>query len=89
VFRAPTNPTWRVNVSYKGMTESVRENRRILARTQPRGAYDYSFHSLFEQDFYESVIMTKSKPVTNSQRIDWTYMMNKRDQIFDGVIAAC
>jgi hypothetical protein len=30
VFRAPTNPTWRVNVSYKGMTESVRENRRSL-----------------------------------------------------------
>jgi hypothetical protein len=25
VFRAPTNPTWRMNVSYKGKTESVRE----------------------------------------------------------------
>jgi hypothetical protein len=25
VFRAPTNPTWRVKVSYKGKTESVRE----------------------------------------------------------------
>jgi hypothetical protein len=33
VFRAPTNPTWRVKVSYKGKTESVRKNRRILART--------------------------------------------------------
>jgi hypothetical protein len=65
-FRAPTNPTWRVRVSYKGKPESVRENRRILTRTQPRDAYDYRFHSLFQQDFYESVIMTKSKPVTNS-----------------------
>jgi hypothetical protein len=35
VFRVPTNPTWRVKVSYKGKTESVRKNRRILARTQP------------------------------------------------------
>jgi hypothetical protein len=35
VFRAPTNPTWRVKVSYKCKTKSVRENRRILARTQP------------------------------------------------------
>jgi hypothetical protein len=35
VFKASTNPTWRVKVSYKGKTESVRENRRILARTQP------------------------------------------------------
>jgi hypothetical protein len=34
-FKAPTNPTWRARVSYKGKTESVRENRRILARTQP------------------------------------------------------
>jgi hypothetical protein len=89
VLRAPTNPSWRVKVSYKDKTESVRENRKILARTRPRDAYDYRFHSLFQQDFYESVIMTKSKPVSNSQWIDWTYMENKHDPIFDGVIAAC
>jgi hypothetical protein len=34
-FRAPTNPTWWARVSYKGKTQSVRENRRILARTHP------------------------------------------------------
>jgi hypothetical protein len=33
--------------------------------------------------------MTKSKPVANSQWIDWAYMENKRDSIFDGVIATC
>jgi hypothetical protein len=88
-FRAPTNPTWRVRISYKGKTESVRKNRRILARTQPRDGYDYRFHSLFRQDFYESVIMTKSKPVANSQWIDWTYIENKHDPIFDRVIASC
>jgi hypothetical protein len=33
--------------------------------------------------------MTKSKPVANSQWIDWAYMKNKHDPIFDGVIAAC
>jgi hypothetical protein len=53
VLRATTNPSWRVKVSYKGKTESMKENRRILARTQPRDAYDYKFHSLFQQDFYE------------------------------------
>jgi hypothetical protein len=89
MLRAPTTPSWRLKVSYKGKTESVRENRRILARTQPRDAYDYRFHSLFQQDFYESVIMTKSKPVADSQWIDWTYMENKHDPIFDRVIAAC
>jgi hypothetical protein len=89
VLRAPTNPSWRVKVSYKGKTESLRENRGILVLTQPRDAYDYTFHSLFQQDFYDSVIMTKSKPVANSQWIDWTYMENKHDQIFDRFIAAC
>jgi hypothetical protein len=89
VFRAHTNPTWRVKVSYKGKTESVRENRRILTHTQPRDVYDYIFHSLFQQDFYESIIMTKNKPVANSQWIDWAYMANKNDSIFDRVIAAC
>jgi hypothetical protein len=48
VFRVPSNPTWRVKVSYKGKTESVRENKRILIRTQPRDAYNYRFHSLFQ-----------------------------------------
>jgi hypothetical protein len=66
VLRTPTNPSWRVNISYKGKTESVRENRRILTRTQPRDAYDYRFHSLFQQDFNESVIITKSIQVVNS-----------------------
>jgi hypothetical protein len=88
-FMAPTNPTWRARVSYKGKTESVRENRRILARIQPRDAYDYRFYSLFQQDFYESVIMTKSKIVANFQWIDWAYMENKHDLIFDRVIATC
>jgi hypothetical protein len=49
VSRAPTNPTWRVKFSYKGKTKSVRENRRIIARTQPRDAYDYRFHSIFSK----------------------------------------
>jgi hypothetical protein len=46
-FRAPSNPIWRMRVSYKGKTESVRKNRRILTRIQPRDAYNYIFHSLF------------------------------------------
>jgi hypothetical protein len=33
--------------------------------------------------------MTKSKPVINSQWIDWVYMENKPDPIFDRVIVAC
>jgi hypothetical protein len=28
---------------------------------------DYRFHTAFQQDFYESVIITKNKPVAISQ----------------------
>jgi hypothetical protein len=87
-FKVPSNPTWRVKVNYKGKTEAVREKRRINARTLSHDAYDYIFHSIFQQDSYESVITPKSKPVANSQWIDWAYMENKHDPIFDSVIAA-
>jgi hypothetical protein len=83
MFRMPSNPTWRLKVSYKGKIESVREKRKINARTLARDAYDYRSHSLFQQDFYKSVITPKSKPVTNSQWIDWAYMKNKHDPMFD------
>jgi hypothetical protein len=88
MFRVPSNPTWWVKVSYKGKTESVRVKRKINARTLPRDAYDYRFHSLFQQDFYELVITPKSKPVANSRWIDWAYMKNKHYPIFDRDIAA-
>jgi hypothetical protein len=35
------------------------------------------------------VIITKDKSVDISQWIDWSYMKNKNDQIFDDVVAAC
>jgi hypothetical protein len=35
------------------------------------------------------VIITKSKPVAISQWIDWSYMENKHDLIFDDFVAAC
>jgi hypothetical protein len=60
VFRVPQNPIWREKVSYKGKTESVREKWKINARTLPRDAYDYRFYSLFQQDFYKTVIIPKT-----------------------------
>jgi hypothetical protein len=77
VFRVPSNCTWRMKVSYKGKTESVRENSKIHARTRPREAYDYKFHLPFQLDIHELVVIPKSKPVANSQRIDWPYMESK------------
>jgi hypothetical protein len=35
------------------------------------------------------VIITKTKPMTISQWIDWTYMEAKHDTIFDEMVVAC
>jgi hypothetical protein len=65
--------------------EKRKENPR-LAEKEPD--IDYRFHTAFQQDLYESMIITKTKLVAISQWIDWTYMEAKHDVIFDEVVAA-
>jgi hypothetical protein len=46
----------------------VREKRKknpMLVEKEP--GIDYRFHTAFQQDFYESVIITKTKPMVISQ----------------------
>jgi hypothetical protein len=66
--------------------EKRKENPRLVEKEH---GIDYIFHTTFQQDFYESVIITMSKLVIISQWIDWTYMEAKHDTIFDEVVAAC
>jgi hypothetical protein len=89
IFRQPINPNWRAMFSYMGKTELVRDKWKENPQLQGREAIDYRFHTFFQQDLYESVIITKGKLVAISQWIDWSYMENKNDQIFDDVVAAC
>jgi hypothetical protein len=90
VFWIPLNPDWREKISYKGKTYLVREKRKENLRlVEKEPGINYRFHTAFQQDFYESVIITKIKPVAISQWIDWTYIEAKHDAIFDEVVAAC
>jgi hypothetical protein len=50
---------------------------------------DHRFHTVFQQDFYESVIIPKNKPVAISQWIDWNYMESKNDRALNEVVIAC
>jgi hypothetical protein len=71
VFRLPLNLHWREKISYKGKTNLVRKKRKENSRLVEKEAdVDYRFHMAFQQDFYESVIITKTKSVAISQRID-------------------
>jgi hypothetical protein len=90
VFWLPLNPDWREKISYKGKTDLVREKRKENPRlVEKESGIDYRFHMTFQQDFYESVIITKTKPAAISQWIDWSYMEAKHDAIFVEVVAAC
>jgi hypothetical protein len=68
------------------MRERRKENPRLVEK-EP--GIDYRFHTTFQHDLYEFVIITKTKPTAISQWIDWTYMEAKHDAIFDEVVAAC
>jgi hypothetical protein len=66
--------------------EKMKENPRLVEK---ESGIDYIFHTAFHQDFYESVIITKTKPAAISQWIDWTYMEAKHDTVFNTVVATC
>jgi hypothetical protein len=90
VFGLPLNPDWREKISYKGKTDLVRKKRKENTRLiEKEPIIDYRFHTAFQQNFYESVITTKTKLMVISQWIDWTYMEAKHAAIFDEVVATC
>jgi hypothetical protein len=51
----------RVNYKAKGMTERASEQSRINPRSQPESCpYDHRFHTMFQLDYYTSVILSKN-----------------------------
>jgi hypothetical protein len=67
VFRQPMNPNWRAKVSYKGKTDLVKKKRKENLRlVEKEAGLDYRFHTAFQQNFYESMIIPKNKPIALS-----------------------
>jgi hypothetical protein len=65
----------RVNYKAKGMTERAREQRRIDPRSMPESCpYDHRFRTMFQFDYYTSVILSRNPAVAKSQWIDWTHV---------------
>jgi hypothetical protein len=88
-LRQPQNLDWREKISYKDKTKLVREKRKENPRlVEMEVGIDYQLHNAFQEDFYESVIIPKNKPVVISQWIGWNDMESKHDIIFDYVVAA-
>jgi hypothetical protein len=86
----PQNLDCRAKISYKGKTNLVREKRKENPRlVEKEPGIDYRFHTAFQLDFYESVIIPQNKHVAISQWIDWNYMEGMNDRIFNEVVTAC
>jgi hypothetical protein len=67
-FRLPLNSDWREKISYNSKTDLVRENRKENPRLfEKEPGIDYRFYTVFQQNFYESMIITKIKPMAISQ----------------------
>jgi hypothetical protein len=90
-IQSPPKPLSYHVTSYKGKgaTKQVKKLRKIDLRSQQRNASDYRFHTHFQQDLYETVIMDRSRIVLEAQWVDWHHMEEQQDRIHNQVIAAC
>jgi hypothetical protein len=73
----------------KGTTKEVKRLHKIDPRPPLKRASDYMFHTHFQQDLYETVIMLRRRIVSEAQWVDWEHMAEQHDPIFNQVIAAC
>jgi hypothetical protein len=64
-IRVPHKSLWFIVISYreKGATKQVKKLRKIHPRSQQRGASDYRFHTHYQQNLYETVIMDRKRIV--------------------------
>jgi hypothetical protein len=91
--RVPFNPSPTIRRSYKplsyhvtsykgkGTTKQVKRLRKIDPRSQHRNVSDYRFHTWFQQDLYETVIMERRRIMSEAQCIDWHHMEEQQDPI--------
>jgi len=63
--------------------------RSIDSYPKPKNSADPRFHTLFQQDFYESVILRDRKIAIEAQCVDWRSMEKANDPLFQKIIDAC
>ena len=78
-------------VSYynTGMTAAAHLLRRQGPLDVPKDTVDYRFHTRFQQDFYQTVILAKAGIASEAQWVDWTHMANLGHEICDEVAQMC
>jgi hypothetical protein len=84
--KAPFNPSPTIRrthkplsynvTSYRGKatTKQVKKLQKIDPRSQQMNASDYMFHTQFQQDLCETVIIDRRRIVSEAQWVDWHHM---------------
>jgi uncharacterized protein YbaP (TraB family) len=62
--------------SYKGkwIIKQVKKLQKIDPKSQPMNVSNYRFHTQFQQDLYETVIMDRRRIMSETQLVDWHHM---------------
>ena len=91
ILQRPVRLRSRKCVDYygKGMTREVKGWRVIDPYPEPKTSTDPRFHTLYQQDFYESVILRDRKIATEVQCVDWRSVKKSNDPLFQQIIDAC
>ena len=71
------------------MTEALKKLRDVDPFVGNRITSDSRFWVPFQQDYYTTIIMNKSKITHVAQYVDWEYMAKKNDPIFNEIISTC
>jgi hypothetical protein len=86
----PNYPSYRGPINYyqAGMANTVVNLRRTNPANEDRTATDYRFRTIFQQDYYTTVVITgrKAKITNDAQYVDWEFLERKNNPIFDEVI---
>jgi hypothetical protein len=62
------------NYKGKGATKRVKKLRKVDPRSQQKDASYYRFHTDFQQDIYETVIIDRRRIVSEAQWVDWRHV---------------
>ena len=71
------------------MTKEVKRWRAIDPYPEPKTSTDPRFHTLYQHDFYEYVILRDRKIAIEVQCVDWRSVEKTNDPLFQQIIDAC
>jgi hypothetical protein len=78
-----------IRYSKKTNQETINHNREAPVYESSQQSTDPQFWSLFHSDWYHSIYIHKKTPVVPTKEVNWTWMVAKKNSIFNKIKATC